>query len=224
MTAARPLIISVFLLGAIHTFAQGEKPSIKVSCGLQEIHDDPGKEELYATIRYSWKAANANHVVILGLDDKPHELSGYIDLPGGGTRSYVFVAVGPNGSAIEAKGCIPTHKLGPGRHGLVWSWRPSYDPEREFQNSYKTELRTSLQPDDIQNRMIKVLQESQFAASVDYVSPEKDRFFFHTPEFNYHRLVCEEEDCNLPFEGAHHSVGGGRRSDTSYATCCCTAV
>jgi len=25
-------------------------------------------------------------------------------------------------------------------------------------------------------------------------------------------------------EGAHHSVRGGRRSDTSYATCCCTAV
>jgi hypothetical protein len=149
---------------------------------VQPAPDEPGLETPIPYFR--WRAANADYVLILGLDQERHPAVGQIDARQG---SFVFVAVGRGGEIAVPAGLRLESRHGPGLHGIVYNLRREFHPETFFEHAYKDLFQSKFSVANLRNRAISLLQGQNYsAAQVDHPSVGP---LVYTLNFNPHPFL-----------------------------------
>jgi hypothetical protein len=150
-------------------------PTISVETAVTDIKDGP--EELSAKIKFSWTTTNADYVLLSGVPGI-HPPSGFFLIGGGG--SLVFTAVHEDKMQSMRVSCVPTHRFGPGKNGLIWSASSRTRASAIFDKDWHVVAKSSRSVRDADEKLEQYLQGIRhFSVKSDEdIDPKGDSIIF----------------------------------------------
>ena len=186
-------VLTLYRLDNSSTSGSGSAPApgIEITCSMQSVHDAPEDEpDIYAIVRFKWKATNASYVLVKGHDDQRHPSQGSFDKTNGG--AFTFIAVSGDQRIRKPWMCTSKYRIGTGVHGKIWDVIEKPNVAIDAASEFK--ITTSLSKQELQDRIVQVVRTASDVVLVP-TNLSENSFGLSSDGYADNKRLCEVDSC-----------------------------